>query len=89
MIGYLNDLWRYDVKNNTWTWVSGGHNDTYRKGVYGEMGKASSDYFPSGRNYAAGWFDIANNEIWIFGGYGYANMGESPGLCGQSFLTFA
>jgi len=73
LIGYLNDLWKYEVRNNTWTWVSG-NNKANHRGVYGEMGNASSDYFPSSRREAVGWFDISTNEMWLFGGNGYGSV---------------
>ena len=84
MIGYLNDLWRYDVNNNTWTWVSGSNQKDHR-GVYGEMGNASSDYFPSARSDAVGWFDISANELWLFGGVHDNDtfpIHEKQGVCG-------
>ena len=87
MIGYYNDLWKYEVRNNTWTWVSGSNQANHR-GVYGEMGNASSNYFPSGRTAAVGWFDVSTNELWLFGGEGHDSTGAS-GVFRQSFRTIS
>ena len=76
MIGYFNDLWKYEMRNNTWTWVSGS-NERNHRGVYGEMGNASSNYFPSSRYGSVGWFDIYANEMWLFGGFGYDCVGST------------
>ncbi len=74
---YLNDLWKYDLSNNMWTWVSGdssiGANNT---GIYGTRGVPGQTNYPGARAQTATWVD-KNNNLWLFGGYGY---GESGGL---------
>ena len=58
------------MNDSTWTWISG--NDTANQiGVYGEKGKASTDYLPGARSGAVGWYDSLRQEFWLFGGYGY------------------
>ena len=69
-VGNLNDLWRYDVNNDKWTWMSGS-NVSNQGGVYGEKGNASSDNVPGARGSAVGWYDSENKEFWLFGGYGF------------------
>jgi uncharacterized delta-60 repeat protein len=78
--GYLNDLWKYDIANNTWTWVSG-DNTANSFGVYGTKGVSSPSNKPGGR-----WSSVAltgnNGELWLFGGYGFSipdnTMGALP-----------
>lgn len=62
----LNDLWKYNPNNNTWTWVSGSKlvND---KGHYGTKGVASQDNIPSARSDSVSWIDKDGN-FWLFGG---------------------
>eukprot|EP01122_Echinamoeba_exundans_P009430 TRINITY_DN3337_c0_g1_i1.p1 TRINITY_DN3337_c0_g1~~TRINITY_DN3337_c0_g1_i1.p1 ORF type:complete len:831 (+),score=17.29 TRINITY_DN3337_c0_g1_i1:222-2714(+) len=67
---YLNDLWRYNVSDGRWTWLSGLQTvDSY--GVYG----TGASFFPGGREAPATWFVESRREFWIFGGsgYGYTN----------------
>jgi PA14 domain/Bacterial Ig domain/Secretion system C-terminal sorting domain/Galactose oxidase, central domain len=68
--GYLNDLWKFEVRMNQWTFVRGGllPNQT---SIYGIKGIASADNAPGGRVYATGWVD-RQNGIWLFGGEGYS-----------------
>ncbi|MBN2544823.1 MAG: galactose oxidase [Spirochaetes bacterium] len=59
--GYLNDLWKYDISTNQWSWVSGSDSgDQWTSGTT----------IPGGKTFTKGWIDSSNN-IWIFGGYGY------------------
>ncbi|MGB3948193.1 MAG: kelch repeat-containing protein [Bacteroidia bacterium] len=68
--GYLNDLWKYDVSTNEWTWVAGS-NTNNSHGTYGTMGVAASTNIPGARQNAYTWVDN-NNNLWLFGGNGYA-----------------
>ena len=72
----LNDLWKYEVKNNTWTWISGSFL-VGQEGVYGTQGIASPENVPGARQYAVGWFDSSTQELWLFGGYGCANTNDT------------
>ena len=65
--GYLNDLWKYRVIDNTWIWISG-TNATDQLGEYGEKGEPSKNNYPGGRAYPIGWFDSTTQELWLFGG---------------------
>jgi hypothetical protein len=67
-----NDLWRYQISDSTWTWISGG-NTRYRLGIYGEKGKASLMNIPGVREDANIWYESTREEIWLFGGTGYSD----------------
>lgn len=71
--GYLNDLWKYDPRDNSGTWVSGSKT-TDASGVYGIQGTATPDNVPGARENASSWFDASGN-FWLFGGYGVDSTG--------------
>jgi len=66
--GILNDLWKYDIATNLWTWMSG---DTISNsmGFFGTLGIPSVNNFPPSRSgeTATSWCDN-NNNLWLFGG---------------------
>jgi len=64
--GELNDLWKYDISNNTWTWVAGSSIKD-QAGVYGTQGIESVGNIPGARNSMATWVDESGN-LWLFGG---------------------
>ena len=68
--GELYDLWKYNTTTSQWTWMKG-PNTTSNYGTYGALGREGTTYQPGGRQRATGWID-ANDNIWIFGGWGYA-----------------
>ncbi len=76
--GDLNDLWKYDISTNQWTWISGS-NLIDQNGVYGTLGVASNTNFPGCRETAMGWID-KNGFFWLFGGYGFPDSGTSGRL---------
>jgi hypothetical protein len=57
-----------------WKWISGG-NTTQQRGVYGTQGVASASNVPGGRMRAVEWYNPISQELWLFGGYGYASVG--------------
>jgi hypothetical protein len=69
--GALNDLWKYNVSTNQWTWVKG-DSSINKFGVYGSKGVAALANKPGGRGKGVSWRDAAGN-LWLFGGVGYAN----------------
>ena len=70
--GYLNDLWKYSIASNEWTWVSGS-NLAMATATYGTMGVAAPGNVPGGRCESnASWCDN-NNNLWVFGGMGLDN----------------
>lgn len=63
---YLNDLWKYNIGTDTWTWIKGdGLGDL--TGTYGLPGVSSPSNLPRGRSYPSSWKD-ASGKVWIFGG---------------------
>jgi hypothetical protein len=71
--GNLNDLWKYNVGTNQWTWISG-DNSINQAGVYGTQGLADAANKPGARQASVSWIDAAGN-LWLFGGYGYDETG--------------
>lgn len=71
--GYLNDLWRYNIASNQWTWVSGS-NTNNQNGVYGTLSIPSPANIPGGKYFPSCWSDAAGN-MYMFGGYGYSTVG--------------
>jgi N-acetylneuraminic acid mutarotase len=76
--GYLNDLWKYNVISNEWTWVSG-DNVISQFGVYGVKGVQASSNKPGARGYSVSSIDGSGN-LWLFGGTGYVGSGSSGNL---------
>ena len=65
--GVLNDLWKYDIGINEWTWMKGANirNDP---GYYGTIGiEALANNPPSRGSTNVSWTDT-NNNLWLFGG---------------------
>lgn len=77
-VGDINDLWKYDLTTNQWTWV-GGSNTANAIGVYGTQGTSDVANIPGARDSAAHWVD-ANGHLWLFGGYGYDSAGNTGDL---------
>jgi len=68
----FNDLWRFNIASNTWTWMKG---DTASQlGVWGTMGVENPLNTPSGRWCYARWTDYSGN-LWLFGGQGFDATG--------------
>ena len=75
----LNDVWKYDVGTNMWTWV-GGANSTVGDdgiGVYGTV--PSVDNIPGGRQEMASAVD-SSGALWVFGGNGYGATSTSGAM---------
>ena len=65
--GLLNDLWRFDINENSWEEIRALEG---RTGVYGEKGIGSVSTHPGVRFGAFRWLDGCGN-LWLFGGNGY------------------
>lgn len=66
-LGAYNDMWKYDMNTNMWTWVKGP--DTWDvAGNYGILGVPATSNNPPPRGESASWVD-KNNDLWLFGGY--------------------
>jgi N-acetylneuraminic acid mutarotase len=68
-LGYLSDLWKYNISTNEWTWIKG-DNTRYQYGAYGTQGIADVANKPGSRQLSAGWTDASGN-FWLLGGQGY------------------
>jgi len=66
--GTLNDLWKYNILSNEWTWMKG---DTSANVLpyYGAKGIENPLNNPGDRTCYSHWKD--NNSFWIFGGYNF------------------
>jgi len=64
--GFLNDLWRYSIITNQWTWM-GGSSLRNQSGTISTLGQPGQ---PGGRDQATGWTDPSGN-LWLFGGQGF------------------
>ena len=62
----LNDLWKYSISSNEWTWVSGTDKND-QPGVYGTQGTAAASNSPSARESSVTWVGPRGN-FWLFGG---------------------
>lgn len=71
--GLLNDLWKYNIENNQWTWVSG-DNIADQSSIYGAKGIPAAGNKPGGRQSTVCWTDNSGN-FWLFGGWGYHATG--------------
>ncbi|MBW8049649.1 MAG: hypothetical protein FVQ77_04790 [Cytophagales bacterium] len=75
----LNDLWKYDITTNEWTWMDG-DNISAQPGIYGTQGIPSSTNKPGARGWGClTWVDLIGN-LWLFGGYGYDAVGTLGSL---------
>jgi hypothetical protein len=78
-LGLLNDLWKYNIAGNTWTWMGPTNSNVgQNNGVYGTQGTAlaANAPGPGGRQTALLWADNAGN-IWLFGGLGLDSVGTN------------
>lgn len=63
----FQDLWKYDISTNEWTWVSGSNTNTNLTN-YGTQGVASQNNNPPKiKENNCTWIDASNN-LWFFGG---------------------
>jgi len=67
-----SDLWEYNPGSGEWTWA-GGSNGANAAGVYGTQRAGAAGNGPGARVSAVSWRDHSGN-LWLFGGYGYAQI---------------
>jgi hypothetical protein len=67
--GRFNDLWKYDVATNQWTWMAGASTTAGATATYGTRGTPSTSNIPNGRRVfqSSTTIDSAGN-FWLFGG---------------------
>ncbi len=75
--GYLNDLWKYSIVSNEWTWLSGS-NEVDAAGVFGQLDEYNNTNMPGARSASIQWVD-SNGTVWLFGGQGLDKFGISVG----------
>jgi N-acetylneuraminic acid mutarotase len=68
-VGFLNDLWRYDICTNNWIWMKGAPVKNL-SGIYGTQGVAAASNNPGGRFYINYWTGKEKTDLWIIGGEG-------------------
>jgi hypothetical protein len=75
----LNDLWKYNITSNEWTWINGA--DVFLQyGNYGTLGVAAPGNMPPSRAAASACTDKDGN-FWLFGGiYGTFSPANSQDL---------
>lgn len=71
--GRLNDLWKYSIATNEWTWMSGA-SIANLNGNYGSLTVFSPANMPGARRGGVAWVDASNN-FWVFGGIGFPAAG--------------
>ena len=65
---FYNDLWKFTVSTNEWTWVNGPQNNMNQAGNYGTLGVPSPLNLPPGRSYGSlCWVDSAG-YLYLYGG---------------------
>jgi N-acetylneuraminic acid mutarotase len=76
--GFLNDLWKFNLATNQWTWIAGSDsipcNACGFPGVYGAFGVPANGNLPGARVPGATWKDL-NGNFWMFGGLGEDSTG--------------
>lgn len=66
----FNDLWKYSVSTNQWTWMSGPQYLTDQNGQFGTQGIPSTSNYPSARgNGSICWVDNTG-MFWLYAGEG-------------------
>jgi len=74
----LNDLWKYNIAGNVWTWVSG-KNGGGGTASYGALGIESANNMPGPRSSALMWTGNAG-DLWLFGGFGQDAANSAGGF---------
>ncbi len=66
-IGGLDDLWRYHIATNEWTWMKG-NSTAGGLGNYGTKGVLAASNLPPGLQETKSSYVDLNNNLWMFGG---------------------
>jgi len=69
-IGYLNDLWKYTVATNEWTWIKGPSLNTNTAGIMGVQGIPSINNYPPSCNLSGNCWTDTNNNLWLYHSFG-------------------
>lgn len=82
--GYLNDLWKYEIATNRWTWMKGS-DFTGQSCVYGTKGVPAPANMPGGRSGPQHWKD-KNGNLWLYGGFGHATSSSTTGYLSDLWM---
>lgn len=63
----IGDFWKYDPKDNVWTWIEGKQFYEPRKSVYGKIREPNKNNLPGIRERGCSFTDKHDN-LWFFGG---------------------
>jgi gliding motility-associated-like protein len=75
--GTLNDLWKYSIKDSTWTWMGGEKVTNLSTGNFGEKKIESQTNWPGARDSRSlSWTD-KDGKFWLFGGYRKIGEGDN------------
>lgn len=64
---YVNDIWKYNITTNEWTWVKGDSVSNVQP-VYNTLNVPSLANEVGSRGVQTSWREKNNNNFWIFGG---------------------
>jgi Galactose oxidase, central domain len=84
VLGFLNDLWMYNLGTGKWTY-EGGSSTANQLGNYGTPGTAALSNQPGGRHEAVTWVDASGN-FWLFGGEGEDSAGTANGILNDMWM---
>ena len=76
---FQNDLWKYDIGTNEWTWMNGSDLPN-ALGVHGVQGVPGPMNVPGARMESSTAWTDAQNNLWMFGGNGYDDNGNVGNL---------
>ncbi len=79
--GSFNDLWRYNISTNIFTWMKGS-NISNQIGVYGTLGIPNPSNTPGARFSYTRSVDLSG-DLWLFGGSGYSDVWKYEILSNQ------
>lgn len=65
--GWQNDIWKYNIASNSWTWMNGPQYGTDTAGNAGVMGVPSASNVPQAQTYYDySWYDKAHDNLWLW-----------------------
>lgn len=65
--GMTDDLWKYHIPTNEWTWVQGSGSFVVTSATYGPKGVYGNAFLPGSRaECKSGW--LLGDELWLYGG---------------------
>ncbi|MGP8184783.1 MAG: chitobiase/beta-hexosaminidase C-terminal domain-containing protein [Terracidiphilus sp.] len=76
-MGYLNDLWQFNLSAKEWIWMGGSSTLGWlggQSGSYETWMTPAAGNSPGGRLSGTEWTD-SSGHFWLFGGYGYDSAG--------------